>query len=78
MTASRLAGANHHARSPRLFPTVNATITPVNMTVGQNVRVQGIVWQPGATLGATGANNLPGIRTNMNSGRGRARGHGLI
>ncbi len=50
----------------------------VNMTVGQDVRVQGVVWQPGATLGATGANNLPGIRTNMNSGRGRARGHGLI
>jgi len=36
------------------------------MTIGQNVRVQGVVWQPGAI----GANNLPGIGTNMNSGRG--------
>jgi hypothetical protein len=36
------------------------------MTVGQNVRVQGVVWQPEAI----GANNLRGIGTNMNSGRG--------
>ena len=26
----------------------------------------------GATLGATGANDIPGIRTSMNSGQGRA------
>ena len=32
----------------------------------------------GATLGATGANNLQGIRTNMNSAQVRVRGHGLI
>jgi hypothetical protein len=33
---------------------------------------------PGATLGATGADNLGVIQTNMNSGQGRVRGHGLI
>jgi hypothetical protein len=32
----------------------------------------------GATLGATGANNLQGIRTRMNNGQGRVRGHGPI
>ena len=32
----------------------------------------------GATLRATGANNLQGIRTRMNSGQGRVRGHGPI
>ena len=31
-----------------------------------------------ATPGATGANNLQGIRTRMNSGQGRVRGHGPI
>jgi hypothetical protein len=30
----------------------------------------------GATLGATGANNLRGIRTNMNSRQERIRGRG--
>jgi hypothetical protein len=32
----------------------------------------------GAKLGAAGANNLREIRTNMNSGQRRIRGHGLI
>jgi hypothetical protein len=32
----------------------------------------------GATLGATGTNDLPEFRTNMNNGRERVRGHGLI
>ena len=32
----------------------------------------------GATLGATGANDLLGFRTAMNNGQGRGRGHGLI
>jgi hypothetical protein len=32
----------------------------------------------GATLGSTGANDLQGIRTRMNSGQGLGRGHGLI
>ena len=32
----------------------------------------------GATLGATRANNLQGIRTSMNNGQGSIRGHGLI
>ena len=30
------------------------------------------------TLGANGTDNLPGLRTYVNSGQGRARGHGLI
>jgi hypothetical protein len=32
----------------------------------------------GATLGATGADNIQGIRTNMNSRQERIRGHGPI
>jgi hypothetical protein len=32
----------------------------------------------GATLGATGANDFPVIRTAMNNGQGRSRGHELI
>ena len=34
--------------------------------------------RPGATLGATGANNLPRLRTYLNNERRRARGHGLM
>jgi hypothetical protein len=30
---------------------IDNTLTPVNMTVGQNVKVQGVVWRAGATLG---------------------------
>lgn len=34
--------------------------------------------RPGATLGATGANDFPGIRARMDNGLERVRGHGLI
>ena len=34
--------------------------------------------RPGATLGATGTNDLPILRTHVNSGQQRIRGHGLI
>jgi hypothetical protein len=34
--------------------------------------------RPGATLGATRMNYLSALRTHMNNGQGRARGHELI
>jgi hypothetical protein len=34
--------------------------------------------RPGATLGATRTNDLPVLRTHVNSGQQRIRGHGLI
>ena len=58
----------------RRDPQVNGS-NPTDCDDGLRSRERAFL---GATLGATGANNLQGIRTRMNSGQGRVRGHGLI